>query len=168
MFGFGDKIKLVELPSPKMDVGAPMPMVLEGRWCIYLLFYKVSLPDSVSVENNTAENETLVIIKFLRNLIYKFGSPNDEVLHGHPYYPLGLTAYSFFEVKNSDWIKELMKINSVHSYYNKENWKDDKHFILTFKDETFECIADGYEISEENISMKDKAFQIMNEYFSDK
>ncbi len=168
MFGFGERMELIELPLKNMNGGSPMPMVLIGSsGNLFVLFYGGELPVNMRQENNTEYDEILVIMKFIQHSIYKFGSPNDEVLHGHPYYRLGLKPYSFFELKNSDWIKKLMKINSVHRQFNKERWKNDKHFILTFHDETFECIADGYEISEENISMKDKAFQIMNEYFAD-
>ena len=160
-------MKLVKIPLKNIDSGAPMPMVLEGAsGNLYVLFYGGELPAYMQLENNTEHDEILVVIKFPLVSIYKFGSPNDEVLHGHPYYKLGLGFYSFFELKNSDWIEELIKINSVHARFNKDNWKNTKHFILTFKDETFECVATDYEITEENISMKDKAFQIMNEYFS--
>lgn len=155
MFGFGNKMKLIKIPLKNMNTGSPMPVVLEGNsGSLYVLFYA------------GVEDGIIVVIKFFRVSIYKYGTPDDEVLHGHPYYKLGLGFYSFSELKNSDWIEELIKINSVHAQFNKKNWKNCRHFILTFKDQTFECVADDYEIMEENISMKDKAFQIMNEYFT--
>ena len=74
------------------------------------------------------------------------GTPNDEVLHGHPLDGRGLHFYGAFSVENSDWIKELEAINSVHTHYNPEAWKNLKHFILCFHDSTFECVAEGFKV----------------------
>ena len=71
------------------------------------------------------------------------GSPNDEVLNGHPLWGSGLEGYSAHEVKNSPWIRELMDINRVHDRFRESQWSDDRHFVLTFHDETLECIADA-------------------------
>jgi len=49
-------------------------------------------------------------------------------------------------VENSRWIRELEKINSVHTQYRSERWQQLHHYILPFHDCTFECVADGYEI----------------------
>src|ERR1700744_5042662 len=115
----GNKMKLVKIPLRNMNAGAPMPMVLQGAYPdLYVLFYGGILPNEMRQENNTEYDEVLVVIKFHLATVYKFGMPNDEVLHGHPYYKLGLGYYSFFELKNSDWIKQLIKINSVHSRFN--------------------------------------------------
>lgn len=73
----------------------------------------------------------------------KMGSPNDEVLEGHPLWGSGLEFYEAHEVKNSPWIKELMDINRVHDQFRESHWNEDRHFILTFHDETLECVARG-------------------------
>lgn len=71
----------------------------------------------------------------------KIGSPNDEVLHGHPLWGSGLEFYSAHEVKNSPWITELMEVNRAHERFDESQWTGCHHFVLTFRDETLECVA---------------------------
>ncbi len=80
-----------------------------------------------------------------------------------PYYKLGLRSCSFYELKNSDLIKELEKIDQIHPYYNADKWKKFKHFILTFHDNMFECVAKEFEIREENDSIYRQTSTILNE-----
>ncbi len=50
--------------------------------------------------------------------------------------------------RGSRWLAELMKINSVHSQYNPDWWKQYRHYLLAFHDETFECIARGHSLKQ--------------------
>ena len=92
-------------------------------------------------------------MKFENYLNFKFGTPNDEVIHGHPYYQLGLRSYSFFEICNSDWIAQIIEINSVHPRHSEELFTSYRHFVLTFHDSMFECIASDYQVSFSTRSM---------------
>jgi hypothetical protein len=74
------------------------------------------------------------------------GTPNEEVLRGHPLNGKGLAGHEVMLVKNSTWLKELEAINAVHSYYKAESWRDLKHYILPFHDCTFECVARGFKV----------------------
>jgi hypothetical protein len=71
--------------------------------------------------------------------------PGNETLPGHPYYPFGLASYGFYEMKDSDLIIKLKNIDSIHPYHKAATWKRYKHYILTFHENMFECIAIGYE-----------------------
>jgi hypothetical protein len=71
----------------------------------------------------------------------RFGTPNDEVLHGHPLHGKGLEPYAAHLIANSAWLAELQRINSVHPYYDPARWLSYEHYLLTFHDDTFECIA---------------------------
>jgi len=71
----------------------------------------------------------------------KFGYPNDEALSGHPLYQKGLRAYGVFEVLNSNWIRLKTEQNRVAFPNTPESTQ--RHFIFTFHDSTFECIAHG-------------------------
>ena len=59
---------------------------------------------------------------------------------------MGLKPYSFFSVNDSDWIKEIERIETHHPYYDEQGYNNLNHYILTFKDNTFECIAEDYHI----------------------
>ena len=106
-----------------------------------------------------------MIVKFPRCTIHKFGSPNDETLHGHPLHKLGLEHYAFFEVHNSSWIHSLELMNSVHSQHTKE-WfmKGKRHFAFTFHDSMFECVAYGYSVEKVSVPIRDLISQLISEY----
>lgn len=97
--------------------------------------------------------EHVALIEFKRYRSYKFGSPNDKALSGHPLYSRGLRAYGAFEVNGSSWIRELERMNSVHPRHSSERFKVLHHYVFTFHDSTFECVAEGYEIAQREQSV---------------
>ncbi len=82
-----------------------------------------------------------VTIEFEICQITKFGYQNDEAIEGHPLYSKGLRAYDIFRVENSEWIKSIERQNQVN--FPNTDYKSLQHFIFTFHDSTFECIAIG-------------------------
>jgi hypothetical protein len=78
--------------------------------------------------------------------IYKYGYPNDEI--GHPLQKYGLGFYGFFEVKNSEWINEIEKMNSSHPRHIKGLFSNKKHYVAKFKDVTLEVICKSYELKQ--------------------
>jgi hypothetical protein len=72
-------------------------------------------------------------------MLTKFGYPNDEALSGHPLYSKGLDAYGVCEVISSSWVKTLTEQNRVAFPDTPDSTL--RHFIITFHDSTFECIA---------------------------
>jgi hypothetical protein len=75
----------------------------------------------------------------------KFGYPNDEALPGHPLHERGLGGYGVFEVQNSSW-KKLKTLQNRVAFPNTPE-STQRHFIFTFHDSTFECIARGLRAS---------------------
>ena len=90
-----------------------------------------------------SDEQQVSILKFSSTTVYKFGYPNDEV--SHPLENSGLGSYGFYEVSNSGWLKEIIKINQHHHRHSDEMFFRDKHFIAKFKDVTFEIIAINFE-----------------------
>jgi len=78
------------------------------------------------------------------------GAPNDEALSGHRLWGQGLRPYSFQEVLNSDWIAELERRNRVHPRHSVDLFNSLRHFVVTFKDETVECVARALDIKHKN------------------
>ena len=139
----------VPIDLPEWDVGAPMPHLLQNDYRTFLFFYLretdlKSEGDSPLVRQpNRSESEGFAVFTFERCLCTKMGTPNDEVLHGHPLYGKGLAGYRAMVVHNSNWLKELEAINAVHDQYRPESWRELNHYILPFHDCTFECVARG-------------------------
>jgi hypothetical protein len=131
------------------DAGAPLPHLLRNDYRTFLLFL-------IGQQGNSRpqiRSDRIAIVEFKRCICAKMGTPNDEVLHGHPLHGKGLAAYQPQRVENSPWIKELEIINSVHRGYKPESWRALSHFIFGFHDSTFECVAHSF-----NVETRDETF----------
>ena len=97
--------------------------------------------------------------------VTKFGYPNDEALAGHPLYDHGLSAYGVFEVLNSEWIELTVRQNQVSFPETRKG--TGRHFIFTFHDSTFECIASGLSTSLETGSDEKTTADVVRRVFAD-
>jgi hypothetical protein len=143
------ELKNIDTKYP-INMGAPAPKIICDDNNLTLLFY-VDLFDLSKTTDKIKERDIFndsgvatLTFKFFR--IYKFGVPNDDLIIAHPYYKLGLKPYSFYLVEDSDWIKDIKRIEKHHPYFNEKKYNDLNHYIITFKDNTFECIAKGFSI----------------------
>ena len=109
---------------------------------------------SVRVVDQSTSGEPLALIEFTFNWSFMFGSPNDEAFHGHPLASRGLHAYGAFQIENSSWIRQLERMNSVHPYHKPERFERLKHLVFAFHDSTFECVAEGFTVSEHEGSLE--------------
>jgi len=92
-----------------------------------------------------------------------FGVPGNETLSGHPYYTLGVRSFIFYELIGSDLIAQLKEVAKIHLHYNQNKYNEFRHFIITFHDNMFECIAKEFEIKVENIVAYEKTQEMLNE-----
>jgi hypothetical protein len=94
---------------------------------------------------NSADG-AVVLVELIRAIKSQFGYPNDEALGGHPLYQSGLKHYGVFEVENSSWLEQTRKQNAV-CFPNADRWgKNLHHFVFTFHDSTFECLAEDLKV----------------------
>lgn len=91
-------------------------------------------PDGLRGEAGTA------IVELIGCTVTKFGHPNDEALPGHRLYHSGLGGYGIFEVHNSVWIDEVVRINQV-CFPKTVRKQYGRHFMFVFHDSSLECIA---------------------------
>ena len=134
------------------SVGAPCPMVLCGENFLHLAYIlQKDLADwdgrSIRIVSQDTPNETCALVRFKGVDAHMFGPPNDEAFIGHPLAGRGLQPYSVAEVLNSSWIRGLERMNSVHPYHRKERYEKLRHFVFAFHDTTFECVAEGFDLS---------------------
>jgi hypothetical protein len=85
------------------------------------------------------------VIGFTLPLASRFGYPNDEALQGHPLRNSGLHAYGCFEVLDSTWKAALEQQNRI-AFPGWAGWGWARHFVFTFHDSTFECLAEGFAV----------------------
>jgi len=130
---------LEELTSlPQCNVGSPSPQIFAHEQGLLLAYYVQPRPNNWGPD---AQPEKYAIINFVRPQAHLFGPPNDEAINGHPLYGKGLGPYGTYRVPNSPWIRALEKMNSVHPRHQPTRYRQLSHYIFTFHDSTFECVA---------------------------
>ena len=159
MYQVDEKDEVVSMTNvPQSSVGAPIPMVLSDERKVILAFYLQDTPehwDGTTIRMVGTESDELVaIVEFQFCYAHMCGPPNDEAFGGHPLEDRGLTPYGAFEILNSSWIRGLERMNSVHPDHKPAAFSDRHHYIFSFHDSTFECIADGFEVTETMGSMR--------------
>jgi hypothetical protein len=126
------------------DAGTPMPVLLSGLRTFVAFYLGVHDPlfdgTSPRVRDPQADRD-IGVVEFKRVTCVKIGSPNDEVLRGHPLWGSGLEFYRAHEVQNSPWVAELMEVDRAHERFDESQWSGRHHFVLTFHDETLECVS---------------------------
>jgi hypothetical protein len=115
------------LPS----TGAPLPVMYQDEHVSALVFF------GRSTEEPSAETRVLVEASCM---VATFGYPNDEAIPGHPLYTSGLRL-GVFEVLNSSWKSRLIAQNEKCFPRTPPHYYDLRHFIITFQDSSFECLA---------------------------
>lgn len=159
-------MKLHQIDGISIDPGAPIPKVISSETELYLLFYAGDEVEPVSSDiesRDVLDTGIVAVARFGICLTSKFGYPGSEALSGHPYYQHGLKYYSGFWVENSDWIEDLKKIDRVHPYHSPSKFKKFKHYVFTFHDTMFECIAQEFEIKYETRPLFELAELALNE-----
>ncbi|HYK41767.1 MAG TPA: hypothetical protein VE007_05200 [Thermoanaerobaculia bacterium] len=118
-------VRSVEIPSPDPD--SPAPILLCDDTGLVIAFQ--------------TRDRLVAIARFNPVEAMRFGAPNDGALAGHPLTSHGLLPSGSFVVENSSWILELAGINSVHPVHEPSYYADLRHFVITFRESTFECVA---------------------------
>jgi len=143
--------RVVELDLPWLaDSGAPEPVLIQaGSSAVVVAHASVA----------SGHERESVVLSFEGCLATRFGYPNDEALVGHPLRKRGLGYYGIYEALNPSWLLELQEQNRVA--FPNDDWpvRTVRHFIVTFHDETFECLAqslDGQFAAEPRADLLDR------------
>lgn len=140
MYVIDERDSVRKLDLPQMDPNTPYPHVTADE-------HEVRLSYGLHPGDWNARKWSRIEVRFYGGPQYVyFGLPNDEAIEGHPLYKRGLSPYDVFEVVNSSWIRSLERMNSVHWRHDPATFQQLKHYIFTFHDSTFECIAGGFTI----------------------
>jgi hypothetical protein len=129
-----ENLVALELDFFDPEPNVPEPLLIESELECYLVY-----------NNRSGER---VAIRFLRCSVTQFGYPNDEALGGHRLYNKGLQHYGCYEVIDSEWIAGFQCRNKV-VYPERDIMQKARHFIFSFHDSTFECVASGVERANE-------------------
>jgi len=127
-----DKVTVLEDVFPSWDIGAPSPCVFADEHIVMLGYY--------------TRKEEACVVTFNHCFEYKMGMPDENTIHQHSLGDKGLKGYKAHVVEDSSWISELEKRYGVISDYTQDGRKY-SHYIFTFHDRSFECVASGYTIN---------------------
>lgn len=148
-------MRLVEIKDAfRIDYGAPCPILLASDHQLRLFFY------------DGAYNAERIEVRFISSPFFSFSPPNDEALNGHPYYELGLVSCGFFELLDSDLFDKVKSYGRFHPYYNPNFYDGYHHYLITFKERLFECIASKYEVIIHGNKSCDAAAGVLNDMFN--
>jgi hypothetical protein len=132
-------------PSPSV----PAETLLQDGWATFLLFFAVS--KSIGTSGHV-DDLGVAVLECVDCAATRFGYPNDEGLPEHPLYNFGLSnaLSAVSEVADSGWAKEVgeqIRQSATRIWgdrgmpQNTSNAKPLRHFIVTLKELTFECLA---------------------------
>jgi hypothetical protein len=117
---------------PKPVPGSTEPSVVASERQVAIV-YRIAEIDFERYGPFDDEDEPFCLVLFLWAAFHRLGPPNDEGLAAHPLAAVGLKWYRAQEVLNSSFIASSWKLASWHH--------PRRHFVLTFQDSTFECVA---------------------------
>lgn len=161
-----DKLdRVIEMhDAPQPNSGASMPFILSDEQRV-LLAYMVSDSDkaiSAVFKMMSADSPGFVaLVEFVLPRAHMFGPPNDETFRSHPLVERGLRPYCVFEVLDSSWIRQLARMNRSHRQHSPGLFEDLRHYIFSFHDSTFECIAKSLAVNLREGSLRDVMFEML-------
>ena len=128
--------RVVEIAIPVPDADNPLPIVLAKDGTVVLSYMAY-----------VGRRDAHIIVSFHVAFGHEFGPPDKRGLAAHPLAGRGLKPDGAFEVKGSSWVRD--------SFAGKG-----RHYVFTFKDAVFECVAEGY--GSETIDENDDVVRLMS------
>ena len=98
----------------------------------------------------------IAVIRFLRPYMHLFGPPNEDSISAHPLSSRGLYPCGAFRVERSSLVRHLERMNSVDESHDPKRFDLLNHYIFTFHDSTFECVAASFESTIEQVGLDEE------------
>jgi hypothetical protein len=126
------------------DPNAPYPCLVQtDNHAFLILKLFEDIPPEGDATSVTAE--TVGVIEWKGLYASLMGPPNDEAISGHRLWDRGLKEIlRAGEVFGSEWVRHLERMNAVHPGHDPQRYQGLRHFVLLFKESTFECVARAF------------------------
>ena len=122
---------------PQASVAEPGPIVFSGRDSVCMAYV-------TQRSVNEGNGDEYAVVEFSGVRAHWCGAPGDGALAMHPLYPLGLEHYSFCEIIGSSLVRALYRMYDDHPGQGGAFCGGSRHFVMTFRSTTFECVARDY------------------------
>jgi hypothetical protein len=123
-------VVLDSVPSPAADASEPFVVANERR---VVVAYRIAEADFERFGSFDEGDDPFCVLVFSEAAFHQFGPPNDKDLHAHPLAAQGLRGCSAHEIVSSSLVAD--------SWGNASSNGGLRHFVLTLRDSTFECVA---------------------------
>lgn len=131
-----DQVVLLDsIPHPAADAAEPF-IVASGRRLI--LAYPIAEADFERFGPFDPDDDPFCTVLFPDAVFHRLGPPGDIDLEIHPLAAQGLFGYSAHEVVTSSLAAEIAAVDLAGPAL--------RHFVITFQDSTFECVASDYTV----------------------
>jgi hypothetical protein len=128
-------VLLDDVPSPATDAPEPFVVANERR---VVIAYRIDKTDFERFGPFDEDDDPFCTVEFSAASFHQFGPPNDEGLYAHPLATQGLRAYRAHEIVNSSLVADSWGPEAAQEGY--------RHYVLTFQDSTYECVAADYTV----------------------
>ncbi|RKE38108.1 hypothetical protein B0G76_4403 [Paraburkholderia sp. BL23I1N1] len=128
-------VLLDSVPHPAADAAEPFIVTSNRR---VILAYPIAESDFERFGPFDADDDPFCTVLFPDTVFHRLGPPGDADLEIHPLASQGLSGYSVHEVMNSSLAAEISAVTSPGPAR--------RHFVITFQDSTFECVASDYTV----------------------
>lgn len=131
-----DQVVLLDsVPQPAADAAEPFIVASVRR---VILAYPIAEADFDRFGPFDPDDDPHCTVLFPDAVFHRLGPPGDVDLDIHPLAGQGLTGLSVHEVMNSSLAAEISAVGSAIPAQ--------RHFIITFSESTFECVASDYTV----------------------
>jgi hypothetical protein len=132
-------VLLDDVPQPAADAAEPFIVASDRR---VILAYPIAESAFERYGPFDPDDDPFCAVLFPDTVFHRLGPPGDSMLDIHPLAPEGLRSYSVHEVTNSSLAAEIAGVSGT----NGTNGIAQRHFIITFDQSTFECVAADYTV----------------------
>lgn len=123
-------VLLDSVPRPSPDAPEPFVFANERR---VMVSYRIAESDFERFGPFSDDDDPFCVVVFSGAAFHQFGPPSCEDLHAHPLASRGLLASAGHEVLNASLVEDTWGVASSNDGL--------RHFVLTLRDSTFECVA---------------------------
>jgi hypothetical protein len=128
-------VLLDSVPHPAADAAEPFIVASNRR---VILAYPIAESDFERFGPFDSDDDPFCTVLFPNAVFHRLGPPGDIDLEIHPLASQGLNEYSVHEVMQSSLAAEISAAGSPAPAQ--------RHFVITFQDSTFECVASDYTV----------------------
>jgi hypothetical protein len=131
-------VELKDVPRPQSG-DAPIIFSTEHR-----LVIGYDAPDEPPYPPTTAP---FCVVRFNRPYFHLFRPPTHETIESHPLWGRGLCLYKALRVDRSSLVRKLERMDSACDSHYLIDFEAFQHYIFTFHDSTFECVAESFKVT---------------------